>query len=94
MHELVILMLFPVFNAHMCFAKFQYSDLTWKEMCGQMAHLVADSGGNKGQLGNLVEAICRDYHHFAPSKLQVCSEETTTLPGAKKKLHNGVGSVV
>ena len=30
-------------------------------MCGQMAHLVADSGNNKGQLGNLVEAICRDF---------------------------------
>ena len=26
-----------------------------------MANLVADSGGNKGQLSNLVEAICRDF---------------------------------
>ena len=26
-----------------------------------MAHLVADSGNNKGQLSYLVEAICRDF---------------------------------
>lgn len=26
-----------------------------------MANLVADSGGNKGQLSNLVEALCRDF---------------------------------
>ena len=28
--------------------KFQYPDLFWKELCGQMANLVAESGGNKG----------------------------------------------
>ncbi len=33
----------------------------WKETCGQMANLVADTGGNKGQLSLLVEAICRDF---------------------------------
>ena len=26
-----------------------------------MANLVAESGGNKGQLTNLVNAICRDF---------------------------------
>ena len=39
--------------------EFQYPDLSWKESCGMMANLVADSGCNKGQLGNLVEAICQ-----------------------------------
>jgi len=34
---------FPVLGAHISGAEFQYPDLTWKEMCGQMAHLVADS---------------------------------------------------
>ena len=47
-------MLFPSLGAHISVAEFQYSDLNLKEMCGQMAHLVADSGNNKGQLGNLV----------------------------------------
>ena len=30
--------------------KISVSDLIWKGLDGQMAHLVADSGGNKGQL--------------------------------------------
>ena len=52
---------FPVLGAHLSGAEFQYPDLTWKETCGQMANLVADTGGNKGQLSLLVEAICRDF---------------------------------
>ena len=56
MYEPLVPMLFPSLGAHISCAEFQYPDLTWKEMCGQMAHLVADSGNNKGQLGNLVEA--------------------------------------
>ena len=54
-------MLFPILGAHMKNSLFQYPDLTWKEPCGMMANLVADSGGNKGQLSNLVEALCRDF---------------------------------
>ena len=61
MYEPLVPMFFPVLGAHISGAEFQYPDLTWKEMCGQMAHLVADSGNNKAQLGNLVEAICRDF---------------------------------
>ena len=61
MHEPLVPMLFPSLGAHISGAEFQYPDRSWKEMCGQMAHLVADSGNNKGQLGNLVEAICRDF---------------------------------
>ena len=30
--------------------KISVPDLIWKGLDGQMAHLVADSGGNKGQL--------------------------------------------
>ena len=59
MHEPLVPMFFPVLGAHISDAEFQYPDLIWKEMCGQMAHLVADSGNNKGQLGNLVKVICR-----------------------------------
>lgn len=35
-----------------------------------MANLVADSGGNKGQLSNLVEAICRDFRSHDEDELQ------------------------
>ena len=58
MHEPLVPMLFPSLGAHTSGAEFQYPDRSWKEMCGQMAKLIADSGGNKGQLSNLVEAIC------------------------------------
>ena len=52
MHEPLVPMLFPVLGAHICGSEFQYPDLSWKELCGQMANLVAESGGNKGQFSN------------------------------------------
>ena len=61
---------FPVLGAHMSGAEFQYPDLTWKEPCGLMAHLVAESGGNKGQLSYLVEALCRDFHQHDEEELK------------------------
>ena len=60
MHEPLVPMLFPSLGAHVSGAEFQYPDNTWKEVCGLMANIVADSGGNKGQLGLLVEACNRD----------------------------------
>ena len=57
MHEPLVPMLFPILGAHISGAEFQYPDLTWKELCGQMANLVAESGGNKGQLSLLIEAL-------------------------------------
>ncbi len=70
MHEPLVPMLFPSLGAHISGAEFQYPDNSWKEMCGLMGNLVAISGGNKGQLGNLVEAICRDFrqHDKAEAK--------------------------
>ena len=67
MYEPLVPMFFPVLGAHISGAEFQYPDLTWKEMCGLMANIVADSGNNKGQLGNLVEAICRDFRQHDKS---------------------------
>ena len=61
MHEPLVPMLFPSLGAHISNAEFQYPDRGWKEMCGQMANLVGDSGCNKGQLTDLVKAICRDF---------------------------------
>ncbi len=49
MHEPLVPMLFPILGAHISGSKFQYPDLSWKELYGQMAYLVAESGGNKGQ---------------------------------------------
>ena len=36
----------------------------------QMANLVAESGGNKGQLSHLVDAICRDFRLHDKEKHQ------------------------
>ena len=70
MHEPLVPMLFPILGAHISGAEFQYPDLTWKELCGQMANLVADSGCNKGQLSLLVEAICRDFRLHDETELK------------------------
>ena len=63
MHDPLVPMLFPILGARISGTEFQYPDLTWKEPCGMMANLVADSGGNKGQLSTLVEALCRHFRH-------------------------------
>ena len=68
--EPLVPMLFPILGAHMSGAEFQYPDLSWKEPCGQMANLVAESGGNKGQLSHLVEAICRNFRQHDDAELR------------------------
>ena len=70
MHEPLVPMLFPVLGAHISGAEFQYPDLSWKEPCGMMANLVAETGGNKGQLSNLVEALCRDFRKHDEEELK------------------------
>ena len=55
MHEPLVPMLFPSLGAQVSDAEFQYPDLTWKELCGQMANLVAESGGKRGQ----TVTVCR-----------------------------------
>ena len=87
MHEPLVPMLFPVLGAHISGAEFQYPDLTWKELCGQMANLVADSGCNKGQLTLLVEALCRDFrqHDEAELKRLVEWQKQVKTRGANKE---------
>ncbi len=87
MHEPLVPMLFPVLGAHVSGAEFQYPDLTWKELCGQMANLVAESGGNKGQLSHLVEAICRDFrlHDETELKKLVDWQKQMKTKGANKE---------
>ena len=61
MHEPLVPMLFPILGAHVCGA--------------MMANLVGDSGCNKGQLSNLVEAICRDFRQHDEAETGPSSEE-------------------
>lgn len=88
MHEPLVPMFFPSLGAHVSGAEFQYPDLTWKELCGQMANLVAESGGNKGQLSLLVEAICRDFRQHDEAELKKLVEwqkQVKTKEANKKK---------
>lgn len=68
--EPLVPMLFPILGAHISNTEFKYPDLSRKEPCGQMAHLVAENGGNKGQLSSLVEPICRDFRQHDEEKLR------------------------
>ena len=68
--EPLVPMVFPILGAHVSGTEFQFPDLTWKEPCGMMAYLVAVSGGNKGQLSHLIEAICRDFRLHDETELK------------------------
>ena len=68
MCEPLVPMLFPILGAHVSGSEFQYPDLTWKELCGQMANLVAESGGNKGQLSYLTIGLIGLFHDFTISQ--------------------------
>ena len=48
MYKPFVLMFFSSLGAHISDAEFQYSDRSWKEICGMMAILVAKSGNNMG----------------------------------------------
>ena len=69
MQQSIVPMLFPILGAHISGAEFMYPDLSWKEPCGMLANLVADSGAGKGQLSSLVEAICRDFRQHDDEEL-------------------------
>ena len=85
--EPLVPMLFPILGAHISGTTFQYPDLSWKELCGQMANLVAESGGNKGQLSLLVEAINRDFRQHDETELKKLVEwqKQVKTKGANKE---------
>ena len=70
MHAPLLPMLFPVLGTKISQAEFQYPSGQWLEMCGQQAALIADSAGNKGQLGLLVEACNRDFRQADAEELK------------------------
>ena len=52
MYEPLVPMFVPVLGAHISGAEFQYPDLTWKEMCGQMARKGLQTKGARSLLPN------------------------------------------
>ena len=87
MREAIVPMLFPALGAYVSGSEFQYPDLTWKEMCGQMAHLIAESGMGKGQLTYCIEAIMRKCRQHDEEELQklVAWQKTVKTKGANKE---------
>ena len=87
MREAVVPMLFPALGAYVSGSEFQYADLTWKEICGQMAHLIADSGMGKGQLTASIEAIMRKFRQHDEDELQklVVWQKAVKTKGANKE---------
>ena len=70
MNEPLLPMLSPVIGTKISQAEFQYPSGQWFEVCGQQAALIADSAGNKGQLGLLVEACNRDFRREDAEELK------------------------
>ena len=79
MHEPLVPMFFPILGAHISGTEFMYPDNSWKEPTGMMANLVAHSGDNKGQLGDLAEAICRGCrYHITTARAGSWASRTAT----------------
>lgn len=70
MRQPLLPMIMPALGAHVSGAHFIYPDHSWKELCGMMANLVADSGAGKGQLSGLVEAMCGDFRVHDDGELE------------------------
>ena len=70
MRQAIVPMIFPIIGAHVSNTEFQYPDQTWKEPCGMICNLVADSGCNKGQFSYVMEALCRDFRMHDETELQ------------------------
>ena len=88
MREPLVPLLFPLLGSRISDAKFLYPDNTYKELCGQMAHLVADSGANKGQFGTLVEQIngdLRTHDYEVLEKLASFNKRIKTISANKEK---------
>ena len=88
MHEPLVPMLFPSLAAHISGAEFQYPDRSWKETCGLMANLVGESGCNKGQLTDLVTAICRDFLQHDEAEMNKL-REWAKISNSKSKSKDG-----
>ncbi len=76
MQQPIVPMLFPILGAHVSGAEFMYPDRSWKETCGMMGNLVAESGAGKGQLSAIVEALCRDVGKWVFRKFVTYSAQT------------------
>ena len=87
MREPLAPMVFPSLGAHVNGCEFMYPSGVWMEPCGLMAHLCGEFSGNKGQLGLLAEANCRDFRtHDDESDRQLKEWDKTNKLKSKQKV--------
>lgn len=67
-------MIFPAVSSFLRNVKFEYNDTNLYELCGQMGHLIGDSGVGKAQLTSLIEAIMRPFRRHDEVEYQKLAE--------------------
>ena len=88
MREPLVPLPFPLLSCINSDAKFLYPDHRTKVLCDEMAHLVADSGANKGQFGTLVEALNADlraHDYEVLENLAAYNKKIKTISANKEK---------
>ena len=85
MREPLAPMVFASLGSHANGCEFMYPSGVWMEPCGLMAHLCAEFSGNKGQLGLLAEAICRDFRSHDDESDKVLKDWDKTYKYCKQK---------
>lgn len=87
MRQAIVPMMFPALATYVCGCQFEYADLTTKELCGLLGHLVSPSGMGKGQLTSLIDAILRKIRQQDDAQLKMLVEwqKTVKTKGANKE---------
>lgn len=70
MRQAIVPMILDSLASYINGAEFMYPDYTWKELCGKMSNLAAESGLGKGQLQTLIECIMRKARVHDEGELQ------------------------
>ncbi len=83
MREAVVPAIFPALASYVSGAEFEYADGSWRELCGLMTHLIADSGMGKNQLTGCIEAIMRKSRLHDEQELEKLITWQKSLKAAK-----------
>ncbi len=74
MREPLLPMIFPAVSSFLRNVKFEYNDTNLYELCGQMGHLIGNSGVGKAQLTGVIEAIMRPFRQHDEVEYQKLAE--------------------
>lgn len=76
MREPLLPMIFPAVSSFLRNVKFEYNDTNLYELCGQMGHLIGNSGVGKAQLLHLIEARRRPFSQKIESRGAIISRNS------------------